>query len=77
MCEPDTCFLQLLPNDRGVRDNIGSIGRNLPRWLFTGRALSNAVFRLRLFRDGEGLVCPLHRLRMGPTLYSGRRDRFH
>ena len=39
--------------------------------------LSNAVLRARLLRDGKGLVCPVHRLRMGPALNSGRRDRFH
>ena len=64
MREPDTRFLQLLPNDRGVRQDIGSIDLHFPRRLVTGRALSNAVFRLRLFRDGEGFVCPILRLRM-------------
>src|SRR5258708_4504309 len=77
MREPDACLLQLLADDRGVRHDIGSIDRHFPRWLVTGRALSNAVFRLRLFRDGEGLVCPVHRRRMGPALNSGRRDGFH
>jgi hypothetical protein len=57
MREPDTCFLQLLADDRGVRHDIGGIDRHFPRCLVTGRALSNAVFRLRLFRDGEGFVC--------------------
>ena len=50
MREPDASFLQLLPHDRGIRDNISRIDRHFPRWLVTGRALSNAVFRLRLFR---------------------------
>jgi len=77
MREPDTCFLQLLADDRGARHDIGSIDRHFPRWLVTGGALSNAVLRLRLFRDGEGLVCPVLRLLMGPALNSGRRDRFH
>jgi hypothetical protein len=36
--------------------------------LVTRRALSNAVSRLRLFRDGEGLVCPFHRRRMSRVL---------
>ena|SRR5580704_13164622 len=77
MREPDTRFLQLLPDDRGVRHDIGSIDRHFPCWLVTRRALSNAVFRPRLLRDSEGLVCPILRLRMGPALNSGRRDRFH
>jgi hypothetical protein len=76
MREPDTGFLQLLADDRGVRDNIGSVDRHFPRWVVAGRALSNAVLRLRLFRDGEGFVCPIRRRRTGPTLNLGRRDRF-
>jgi len=38
MREPYTCFLQLLPHDRGVRCNIGRVDLHLPRWLVTGRA---------------------------------------
>jgi hypothetical protein len=63
-------------NSPGTR-TAGGVDRHFPRWLVTGRALSNAVLRLRLLRDGEGLVCPIHRRRMGPALNSGRRDRFH
>jgi hypothetical protein len=29
--------------------------------MIAGRPLSNAVLRSRLLRDGEGLVCPVHR----------------
>ena len=77
MREPDPRFLQLLPDDRGVHRDIGRVDLHFARWMIAGRPLSNAVLRSRLFRDGEGLVCPVHRLRMGPALNSGRRDRFH
>jgi hypothetical protein len=75
--EPDTGFLQLLPHDRGVRRNIGRVDCHFPRMVLTGRALSIAVLRLRLLRDGEGLVGPVHRRRLRPALNLGRRDRFH
>src|SRR5580698_10998780 len=65
MREPDARFLQLLPRDRGVYNNIGCVDLHFPRRLVTGRALSNAVLRLRLFRDGEGFVCPVLRIRSG------------
>ena len=77
MREPDTRFLQLLPDDRGVHRDIGRVDLHFARWRIAGRTLSNAVFSSRLFRDSEGLVCPVHRRRMGPALNSGRRDRFH
>ena len=76
MREPDARFLQLLPHDWNIRRNIGRVDLHLPRWGIAGRALSNAVFRLRLFRDGEGLIRPVHRRRMSPALNSRRRDRF-
>ena len=41
MREPDTCFLQLLPDDRGVRYDIGSIDRHFPRRLVTGGSLAS------------------------------------
>jgi hypothetical protein len=44
MREPDTCFLQLLADDRGVRHDIGGIDCHFPRWLVTGRALSTQYF---------------------------------
>jgi hypothetical protein len=53
MRQPDAGFLQLLPHDRSVHNNIGVIDLHFPRGLVTGRALPNAVFRLRLLRDGE------------------------
>jgi hypothetical protein len=34
-------------------------------------------FGARLFRDSEGLVCPVHRRRMGPAINAGRGDHFH
>jgi hypothetical protein len=77
MREPYACFLQSLPNDRGVRDNVGSIDLHFSRWVIAGSALSNAVLRSRLFRDGEGLVCPVHRRPAVQALDLGRRDRFH
>jgi hypothetical protein len=43
MREPDTRFLQLLPHDRSVRRDIGSIDLHFPCWALTGGALSNAV----------------------------------
>jgi hypothetical protein len=39
--------------------------------------LENAVFGLRLLRDGEGLVCRVLRIGLGPAINSGRRDRLH
>ena len=75
--EPDTGFLQLLPHDRGVHRDIGCIDVYFARWVIAGRTLSNAVFRSRLFRDSEGLVGPVHRLRMGPAINAGRGDGFH
>jgi hypothetical protein len=77
MREPDAGFLQLLPDDRGVRHEIGSIDCHFAPWMIAGRTISNAVLRSRPFRDGEGLVCPGHRIRFIPALNSGRRDRFH
>ena len=77
MREPDTGFLQLLPDDWGVHHDIGRVDVYFARWVIAGRTLSNAVFSSRLFRDSEGLVGPVHRLRMGPAINSGWRDRFH
>ena len=51
MREPDTCFLQLLPHDRGVRVNLGRVDLHLSHRLFAGCALSNAVLRLRSLDD--------------------------
>src|SRR5882757_312925 len=76
MREPDTGFLHLLPDDRGVHRDMGRVVLHVARWMIAGRALSNAVPRSRLFRDGEGLVCPVHRLRTRPALNLGWRDRF-
>jgi hypothetical protein len=72
MREPDTGFLQLLPDDRGVHRDIGGVDVYLARGVITGRTLSNAVFRSRLFRDSEGLVGPVLRPGLGPALYLGR-----
>jgi hypothetical protein len=55
MREPDTRFLNCSLNDQGIRDNIGGVARHLRRRLVTERALLNAVFRLRPFRDCKGL----------------------
>jgi hypothetical protein len=43
MREPDTGFLQLLPNDWGVHRNIGRVNLHFARWMIAGRALSNAA----------------------------------
>jgi hypothetical protein len=77
MREPDAGLLQLLSDDRGVHRDIGRVDLHFARWMIARRTLSIAVFRLRLLRDGEGFVCPVHRRRMGPALNSGRRYRVH
>jgi len=77
MRKPDACFLQLLPDDRGVHRDIGRVDLHFARWMLAGRTMSSAVLRSRLFGDGEGFVCPVHRRRMGPALNFGWRDRFH
>ena len=63
MREPDTCFLQLLPDDRRVRLHIGSVdlhfrrGRKLARGTFVV-----AVFRLWTFSNREWFVGPICRI---------------
>jgi hypothetical protein len=41
MREPDGRFLQALPDDRGVRQDISRVDLHFPRCGVTGRALSN------------------------------------
>ena len=43
MREPDTCFLQLLPDDWGVHHDISRVDVHFARGVITGRTLSNAV----------------------------------
>ena len=40
MGEPDACFLQLLPDDRGVHLDIGRVDLHFARWMIAGRTLS-------------------------------------
>ena len=54
MREPDARLLQLLPNDRSVRVDVGRIDLDRPRRLIAGRAMTRAVLCLRLFGDGKG-----------------------
>jgi hypothetical protein len=78
MREPDTRFLNCSLNDQGIRDNIGGVARHLRRRLVTGRALLNAVFRLRLFRDYQSNGFELERARSpshrSPGVQGGRRS---
>jgi len=53
MREPDTGFLHLLPDDRGVHRDMGRVDLHVARWMIAGRALSNAVAVLRC-GDQEG-----------------------
>jgi hypothetical protein len=42
MREPDTCFLQLLSDNRRVHRDIGRVDLHFARWITAGRTLSNA-----------------------------------
>jgi hypothetical protein len=76
MPDPDTCFLQLLADDRRVRLHISGVDRHPPAGLSQDAPVACSIWFAPI-REGEGLVCPVLRLGLRPALNIGWRDRFH